>query len=109
MNSKLLALVLCLLACAAISNSVEIPEKFQIFKDEFNDKVAFVTGGTSGIGYAVTLALAQNGAKVVFIARDSHPNWFNGASVEAKINSDPLVKQSKGAAKFYKADMLNNT
>ena len=34
--------------------------------------------GTSGIGYNIALSLAQLGAKVVFIARDAHPSWFNG-------------------------------
>src|SRR6185312_12543321 len=36
---------------------------------EFNGKVAFVTGATSGIGQACALAFAKAGAKVVGVGR----------------------------------------
>ena len=36
---------------------------------EFNGKVAFVTGATSGIGKACALAFANAGAKVVCVGR----------------------------------------
>lgn len=45
---------------------------------EFSGKVSFVTGGSSGMGFSLSLNLAQLGSKVVFICRDSHPNWYNG-------------------------------
>jgi 2-deoxy-D-gluconate 3-dehydrogenase len=36
---------------------------------QFNGKVAFVTGATSGIGQACAIAFAKAGAKVVCIGR----------------------------------------
>lgn len=39
------------------------------FNGEFNGKVAFVTGATSGIGKACALAFANAGAKVVCVGR----------------------------------------
>ncbi|WP_075980719.1 SDR family NAD(P)-dependent oxidoreductase [Bacillus massilinigeriensis] len=38
---------------------------------EFNNKVALITGGTSGIGLSVAASLAQKGAKVVVVGRNS--------------------------------------
>ena len=32
---------------------------------EYQDKVAFITGGASGIGFAIAKAVAQRGVKVV--------------------------------------------
>lgn len=37
---------------------------------EFEGKVAFVTGATSGIGHACALAFASAGARVAFVGRD---------------------------------------
>lgn len=38
---------------------------------EFSGKIALVTGGSRGIGFAVAKILADNGATVVITAKDS--------------------------------------
>jgi NAD(P)-dependent dehydrogenase (short-subunit alcohol dehydrogenase family) len=59
------------------------------------DKVAVITGGTSGIGEATALLLAREGAKVVITGR----NEERGREVVNKIAS------AGGEAKFVQADV----
>ena len=61
----------------------------------FKDKVAIVTGGTSGIGKATALALGALGAKVVVVGRREP----EGKAVVAAID-----KQG-GEASFFRADI----
>ena len=75
------------------------------YKAEFAGKVVLVTGGSSGIGFQTALQFAQNGARVVLAARDSHPTWFNGTSAAAQINADAAVAASQGSARFVRADL----
>ncbi|HEX4859109.1 MAG TPA: SDR family oxidoreductase [Usitatibacteraceae bacterium] len=58
-------------------------------------KVVVVTGGTSGIGEATAIRLADAGAKVVIVARDPE----KAQATLAKI------KESGGTAKFYPCDL----
>jgi glucose 1-dehydrogenase len=48
-----------------------------------NDKVAIVTGGSSGIGKAIALALAAEGAAVM-LTYNSNPDGANAAKAEAE-------------------------
>src|SRR5207244_1045369 len=65
----------------------------------FSDKVALVTGGTSGIGKATAIAFARAGAKVVLTGRREK----EGAGVVAEIEKDG------GAAAFIRADVAKET
>jgi NAD(P)-dependent dehydrogenase (short-subunit alcohol dehydrogenase family) len=58
-------------------------------------KVVVVTGGTSGIGEATAIKLADAGAKVVIVARD--PEKAQGTLAK--------IKEMGGEAKFYSCDL----
>lgn len=64
---------------------------------KFKDKVALVTGGTSGIGRATTLAFAAAGANVVVAKRREN----EGSAVVAEI------EKTGGAAIFVKTDVAD--
>jgi NAD(P)-dependent dehydrogenase (short-subunit alcohol dehydrogenase family) len=58
-------------------------------------KVVVVTGGTSGIGEATAIKLAEAGAKVAIVARDPE---------KAQITLQK-IKDAGGTAKFYSCDL----
>src|SRR5438045_7927332 len=62
---------------------------------QFTGKVAFVTGGTSGIGQACALAFATAGAKVVCVGRKA----------EALNEMEQKIQDVRGEALTIKADL----
>ena len=63
--------------------------------NEFEGKVALVTGGGSGIGRATSLVYAKGGAKVVVVDRD----------VEGGEETAQLIKEAGGEAALIHADV----
>jgi NADP-dependent 3-hydroxy acid dehydrogenase YdfG len=63
--------------------------------DSLKDKVAVVTGASSGIGKSIALALAKQGVILCLLGRDSR-------SLEAVAH---LAKQSTGVVNFYRVDL----
>ncbi|MGR6872150.1 SDR family oxidoreductase [Pseudomonas sp. HK3] len=65
---------------------------------DFNDKVAIITGASAGIGKATAMAFAQGGAKVVVAD-------INQQDGEAVVNE---ITQAGGTAMFVPCDVTND-
>lgn len=65
----------------------------------FQDKVALVTGGASGIGRATAIAFAREGARVVIA----------DIAEEGGRDTLQLIKDKGGEAEFVRADMTKHT
>jgi NAD(P)-dependent dehydrogenase (short-subunit alcohol dehydrogenase family) len=63
--------------------------------DEFDSKVALITGGNSGIGRAAALAFAQKGAKVVIASR----------RIQESEETVSLIQDKGGTATFVQTDI----
>ncbi len=65
---------------------------------QFNGKVAFVTGATSGIGHACAIAFATAGAKVVGVGRNT----------EALMEVEAKIREIGAEALTIKADLARD-
>ncbi len=71
---------------------------------ELNGRVAVVTGGTTGLGYAIALGLASAGANVIPTSRRAEQVAKVAAEVEAlgrksmRVTSDVQSRESVQAA-----------
>jgi len=84
------------------------------------DRIAIVTGSTSGIGKAIAIAFAKEGANVVVTGRDSErlaaaADTVSGAGVEclpvqADLSKIPGIDEvvDKAVARFGRVDILVN-
>lgn len=67
-----------------------------------SNKVAIVTGSSSGIGRAIALAYAREGACVV--CADLSPSARSQVPEETTVNTDELIRQRFGRAIFIKTN-----
>lgn len=66
-------------------------------KFQFKNKVAFVTGGSTGIGRATALAFAENGARVVLA----------DVNEDAGMQTVQLIEKNGGTAVFVKCNVAH--
>ena len=59
----------------------------------FKDKVAVITGGASGVGYAIGVALAKEGAKVVL--SDIETSALESANVDLTVELLALIEAQR--------------
>ena len=85
-------------------------------------RVAIVTGGSQGIGFAATSALASRGMDVIAVARDRHrldetvaalgqmhPGRVVGIVADVRSESDVVALVQEAARRFGRVDVLVNS
>ena len=74
--------------------------------EDFKDKVAVVTGGASGVGYAIGEALAKEGAKVVLT--DIEESKLKAAKEELSSYDDLISVKQADVSNPKSMDDLNS-
>src|SRR5215467_14305063 len=88
-NSRLFGIVLSTTTLGFSLETTMVNER------QFNGKIAFVTGATSGIGQACAIAFARAGAKVVCVGRKA----------EALRDIDKKIRETGSEALTIEADL----
>jgi NAD(P)-dependent dehydrogenase (short-subunit alcohol dehydrogenase family) len=71
------------------------------------NKVAVITGGSSGIGKAIVEEFKKEGAKVIVVDRNSHPDTLTiAADLSKKEDIQKIIDES--ISKYGKVDILVN-
>src|SRR5437763_15768035 len=87
---------MCVSADMRYSSNINIGKKGQVFMGQLDSKVAIVTGSDSGIGRAIAIQLAQEGATVV----------VNYAHAQAKAEEVlHTIEKNNGKALVVQADV----
>src|SRR3954447_7579015 len=88
---------------------------------KLKDKVAVITGGDSGIGRAVAVAMAREGAKIAIVYLDEHKDAdetlraiegenSRGIKIAGDVGSEEFCRQAveKAVKEFGRLDILVN-
>lgn len=67
------------------------------------DKVAIITGSSSGLGRAIALAYAREGANIV--CADLRPSARTEVPTEVAVHTDEAIRKDGGRAIFLKTDV----
>ena len=73
------------------------------------DKVAIITGGDSGIGRAVALAYAKEGAKVVIVYNNEHEDANETKQAIENIQGNCLLISGDLTDKNFATEIVNQT
>ena len=74
------------------------------FPGRLNHKVAIITGGSSGIGRAIALAYAREGAQVVVADRESHSQHVSEATM---ATTEAIRLECNQKALFVQTDVCS--